>query len=35
MVVLIVLLSVPNGSFLSKIYDSGDDFYFDIVNFPF
>ena len=28
-------LSISNGFVLSKIYDKRDDFYFDIVNFPF
>ena len=28
-------LSVANGFISSKIYDKHDDFYFDIVNFPF
>ena len=28
-------LSVLNGFIASKIYDKRDDFYFDIVNFPF
>ena len=28
-------LSISNGFVSSKIYDKGDDFDFDIVNFPF
>ena len=28
-------LSISNGFLSSKIYDKGDDFDFDIVNFPF
>ena len=28
-------LSIYNGFVSSKIYDKRDDFYFDIVNFPF
>ena len=28
-------LSISNGFLSSKIYDKRDDFYFDIVNFPF
>ena len=28
-------LSISNGFVSSKIYDEGDDFEFDIVNFPF
>ena len=28
-------LSIKNGIVSSKIYDKGDDFYFEIVNFPF
>ena len=28
-------LSITNGIVSSKIYDKGDDFYFEIVNFPF
>ena len=27
-------LSISNGFVSSKIYDTRDDFYFDIVNFP-
>ena len=28
-------LSISNGFLSSKNYDKGDDFYFDIENFPF
>ena len=28
-------LSITNGTFSSKTYDKRDDFYFEIVNFPF
>ena len=28
-------LSITNGTVSSKIYDKRDDFYFEIVNFPF
>ena len=28
-------LSISNGFVTSKIYDKRDEFYFDIVNFPF
>ena len=28
-------LSITNGIVSSKIYDKGDDFHFEIVNFPF
>ena len=32
---LALYLSISNGFVSSKIYDDGDDFDFDIVNFPF
>ena len=28
-------LSISNGTFKSKIYDKRDEFYFELVNFPF
>ena len=35
MILILILISICGGKYVTEVYDKKDDFNFDIVNFPY